>query len=207
MAAINSRKQDKENLNPSNSDDLGTVSRYLYSTTVNKLETETNRAGAFQRKLHNVSRRLGRSIAKNTSLGDQLSQSEHSLANTQSHLAQALESEANLKRKYNTTRMRLSRGEVRYKHKLYEPRTHRMKIKGVISDDSREMIQGLVGLGVSTKKVNEVIQTVAGGIGFPVVDRIDSHSVSRITLEGGIAAEMQLAHEVHSAGGKCIYSI
>ena len=97
MAAINSCKQDKENLNPSNSDDLGTVSRYLYSTTVDKLETKINRAGAFQRKLHNVSRRLGCSIAKNTSLGDQLSQSEHSLANTQCYLAQALESEANLK--------------------------------------------------------------------------------------------------------------
>ena len=69
------------------------------------------------------------------------------------------------------------------------------------------MIQGLVGLGISTKKVNEIIHTVAGGIGLPVVDHIDSHSVSHITLEGGIAAEMQLAHEVHSAGSMCIYSI
>lgn len=82
-----------------------------------------------------------------------------------------------------------------------------MKIKGVISDNSREMIQGLVGLGVSIKKVNEIIHTVAGRIGLPVVDHIDSHLVSHITLEGDIAAEMQLAHEVHSAGGMCIYSI
>ena len=70
MAAINSRKKDKENLNPSNSDDLDTVSRSLYSTTVNKLI-------AVKKKLHNVSRKLGRSMAKNTSLGDQLSRSEH----------------------------------------------------------------------------------------------------------------------------------
>ena len=82
LAAINSCKQDKENLNPSNLNDLGTVCHYLYSTTVKKLETKTNRAGAFQRKLHNVSWKLGRSIAKNMSLGDQLSQSERYLANT-----------------------------------------------------------------------------------------------------------------------------
>ena len=37
MAAINSQKKDKENLNPSNSDDLDTVSHSLYSTTVNKI--------------------------------------------------------------------------------------------------------------------------------------------------------------------------
>ena len=65
LAAINSRKQDKKNLSPSNLDDLGTVCHYLYSTIVKKLETKTNRAGAFQRKLHNVSWKLGRSIAKN----------------------------------------------------------------------------------------------------------------------------------------------
>ena len=136
LAAINSCKQDKENLNPSNLDDLGTVCHYLYSTTVKKLETKTNRAGAFQRKLHNVSWKLGRSIAKNMSLGDQLSQSERYLANTQCYLAQALESEANLKQKNNAARMRLSRGEFRCKCMLDEPRTHRMKIKGVISDNS-----------------------------------------------------------------------
>ena len=47
MAAINSQKKDKENLNPSNSDDLDTVSHSLYSTTVNKLI-------AMKKKLHNV---------------------------------------------------------------------------------------------------------------------------------------------------------
>ena len=57
MAAINSQKKDKENLNPSNSDDLDTVSRSLYSTTVNKLI-------AVKKKLHNVSRKLGHSWPK-----------------------------------------------------------------------------------------------------------------------------------------------
>lgn len=191
MAVINSRKQDKENLNPFNLDDRKTVSHNIYST-VNKLQTETHRSERFQKKLHNVSRKLGRSIVKNANLGDQLSQSESSLANTQRDLARALESEESLKRKQNATRMRLSRDAIKHKHMADEPRTHRMKIKGVISDNSREMIQELVGLGVSTKKVNEIIHTVADGIGLPVVDRIDSHSVSRITLEGGIAAEMQI---------------
>ena len=124
LAAINLHKQDKENLNPSNLDDLGTVCCYLYSTTVKKLETKTNRAGAFQRKLHTVSWKLGCSIAKNTGLGDQLSQSEQYLANTQCYLAQVLESEANLKQKNNAAGMRLSRGEFRCKHMLDEPRTH-----------------------------------------------------------------------------------
>ena len=76
MAAINSWKMDKENLNPSNLDDLDTVSCSLYSTTVNKLI-------AMKKKLHNVSWKLGHSVAKNMSLGDQLSCSEHTLADTQ----------------------------------------------------------------------------------------------------------------------------
>ena len=47
-----------------------------------------------------------------------------------------LESEVNLKRKNNAARMRLSRGEFRCKCMLDEPRTHQMKFKGVISDNS-----------------------------------------------------------------------
>ena len=95
---------------------------------------------------------------------------------------------------------------MKYQHLADTLKTHQMKTKDVIPDNSQEMIQGLVGLGILTKKVNEVIHTVAEGIGLPVIDNIDLHSVSHITLEGGIAAEMQLSHEVHSAGGMCTYS-
>jgi hypothetical protein len=46
---------------------------------------------------------------------------------------------------------------------------------------------------------NDIIHTVAKGLGMSVEGSIDKHSVARITLEGGVGAEMQLVHEIHNA--------
>ena len=138
MAAINSWIKDKGNLNPSNSDDLDTVSHSLYSTTVNKLIS-------VKKKLCNVSQKLGCSMAKNMSLGDQLSCSEHTLADTQNNLALVLESEANLKWKQNATLMQLSRGEMKYQHLADKLKTHWMKTKGVISETRKRIVMRIQG--------------------------------------------------------------
>lgn len=61
------------------------------------------------------------------------------------------------------------------------------------------MVCELVKCGVPVDDVNDIIHIVCKGFGFEVPDGISPQSVSRIVLKGGIAAKMQLAHQILTA--------
>jgi hypothetical protein len=76
-----------------------------------------------------------------------------------------------------------------------------MKEKGVIKEDCREMLRELQVLNVPVEKVNDVVHVVAKGFGLNVKDSVSARAVGRIVREGGVAAEIQLVHEVEHAKG------
>lgn len=51
-------------------------------------------------------------------------------------------------------------------------------------------------------QVNTVIHAVVRGLSVTVNDTINKHSAARITLEGQVAADLQLVTEIHDVGGK-----
>ncbi|KDQ12824.1 hypothetical protein BOTBODRAFT_176235 [Botryobasidium botryosum FD-172 SS1] len=74
-----------------------------------------------------------------------------------------------------------------------------LKEKGIITDDTREGVRDLLLLKIPVESVNSTIHTVARMLGSNVPDSIDRRSVSRIALEGLVAADMQSVWEVHNA--------
>ena len=73
--------------------------------------------------------------------------------------------------------------------------TH-LKEKGVVSDPSRAMVRNLVQLGVPVANVEGAINAVSEQLGVSVQDSLSARTVSRIVLEGGVAAKLQLVHEI-----------
>ncbi|KAF8059795.1 hypothetical protein FPV67DRAFT_1707711 [Lyophyllum atratum] len=67
---------------------------------------------------------------------------------------------------------------------------------GIVKDAVREVIRQLSILNVPEEKMNMVIHAVAKGLGVRVMDRVSSRTVSRILMEGGVAAEQQLVCEI-----------
>lgn len=74
-----------------------------------------------------------------------------------------------------------------------------MREHGAISESCREIVCKLMKCGVPVDNINDVIHIVCKGFGFEISDGISPPSVSRIVLEGGIAAKMQLAHQILTA--------
>ncbi|KDQ08130.1 hypothetical protein BOTBODRAFT_180157 [Botryobasidium botryosum FD-172 SS1] len=74
-----------------------------------------------------------------------------------------------------------------------------LKEKGIITNDMREGVCDLLSLKIPVESVNSTIHTVARMLGSNVPDLIDRCSVSRIALEGLVAANMQSVWEVHNA--------
>ncbi|KDQ13745.1 hypothetical protein BOTBODRAFT_87640, partial [Botryobasidium botryosum FD-172 SS1] len=76
-----------------------------------------------------------------------------------------------------------------------------LKSKGIITLTTREMVQDLTAIGVSTGKIDEIIHIVTRGAGVEALGNVDQHSVAWIALEGLIAAKIQLVQEMHDAYG------
>ena len=76
--------------------------------------------------------------------------------------------------------------------------------KGMISEPCREMICELVKHGVPEELVNDVIHACCDAFDIQVPKGITLRSVGRIVQEGGVAAEMQLGHEILNAKGEYI---
>lgn len=74
-----------------------------------------------------------------------------------------------------------------------------LREQGIISEPCREMIRDLVENGVPVDRVNDVIHSVCDSFSIIVPDKVSPRSVSRIVLEGGFAAKMQLVHEIINA--------
>ena len=77
----------------------------------------------------------------------------------------------------------------------------RLKKLGVITPAARRLVRELVASGVPVKKVNRVIGGLSRLTGVTIVGSIDTRSVRRIVLEGGIAAKMQVVEEISRGDG------
>jgi len=71
--------------------------------------------------------------------------------------------------------------------------------QGIFTNETRALVHNLVQLGVPAVNVNDVIHTVAQPMGITVDGTISDRTVRRTVLEGGIAAQVQFADEVHHA--------
>ncbi|KAF7349510.1 hypothetical protein MSAN_01741400 [Mycena sanguinolenta] len=72
---------------------------------------------------------------------------------------------------------------------------------GAYTADARAMARALVGAGCSQEKVGKMIQYVASMAGRSVKHKMSRQTVQRALMEGGVAARIQLAHEMANADG------
>jgi len=87
-------------------------------------------------------------------------------------------------------------------HANKENRTHKLHHKGVYSPQARDLARTLVAAGCSQQYVGNVIHAVCKNAGVAVQGSMSRRTVSRAILEGGIAAQIQVGHELAQAEGK-----
>jgi hypothetical protein len=103
----------------------------------------------------------------------------------------------------NRLSMRLARLPEKVSRVLDQP--HQLKEKGVIRDGTRHIVRDLVQLGVPMENVSSALEAVAQGLGMKVKGHVSTRSVGRIVLEGGVAAKLQLVHEIEQAEGVFLF--
>ena len=169
-------------------------------------------------QLHNVKRRLDRSVEANhtlkASLAETESQRDTALAVIDIFIedAKTLHSELDTlqerlrkkKVKIDTLRRQLSRKDATARRKLDE--MHRqaeisMKRGGTVTREFRELIRTLRSHNVAAGNINSVIQAVATTMGIEVTDTVSMHTVHRITLEGYFASFLQAGDAVNKTKG------
>ncbi|KAJ7328308.1 hypothetical protein DFH08DRAFT_709625 [Mycena albidolilacea] len=72
---------------------------------------------------------------------------------------------------------------------------------GAYTVDARVMAHELVNAGCSQEKVGSIIQYVGQKAGHSVKKKMSHRTVQRVLMEGGVAARIQLAHEMADADG------
>ncbi|KAI0324778.1 hypothetical protein GY45DRAFT_1349231 [Cubamyces sp. BRFM 1775] len=87
-----------------------------------------------------------------------------------------------------------------------QPATTPTGDKGVIPDATRSLIRDLISFGLKVHQVREVIEAVADVTGTVVEGHISERSIRRVTLEGLVASELQVAIESMNAEGITISS-
>jgi hypothetical protein len=83
-----------------------------------------------------------------------------------------------------------------------ENKTYKLLHKGAYSPQARELARMLVLAGCSRGYVSNVIHAVCKSAGVAVKGSMSRRTVSRAILEGGIAAKIQIGHELAQAEGK-----
>ena len=83
-----------------------------------------------------------------------------------------------------------------------ENRTYKLLHKGVYSPQARELARTLVSAGCSREYVDNVIRAVCKNAGVTVQGKMSRRTVSRAILEGGVAAKIQIGHELAQADGR-----
>ncbi|KAH9885777.1 hypothetical protein C8Q73DRAFT_814396 [Cubamyces lactineus] len=81
-----------------------------------------------------------------------------------------------------------------------------LKEKGIIPDTTRNLIRDLISFGLKVDQVRKVIEAVAHTTGTVVKGDVSNRSVRRITLEGLVASQLQVAIESKNAEGITISS-
>jgi hypothetical protein len=128
-----------------------------------------------------------------------LSRSEQLLCKTRDALSQAQARITTLTK----SREKLSKRVTRFPEKLEKAlsKPFALKENGVFTEDTRTMTRELVKLGVPMEQVGNAVEAVAKGVRVNVKGHISTRSVGRVTLEGGLAAQLQLVHEIENAPG------
>ena len=80
-----------------------------------------------------------------------------------------------------------------------ENRTYKLLHKGVYSPKARELARTLVAAGCSREYVGRVIKAICKNAGVTVQGSMSRRTVSRAVLEGEIAAQIQIGHELAQA--------
>ncbi|KAJ6506661.1 hypothetical protein C8R45DRAFT_1050930 [Mycena sanguinolenta] len=75
---------------------------------------------------------------------------------------------------------------------------------GAYTADARAMARALVGAGCSQEKVGKMIEYIARMAGRSVKQKMSRRTVQRALMEGGVAARIQLTHEMAQADGRYI---
>jgi chromosome segregation ATPase len=131
-----------------------------------------------------------------------LSKSEAMISKTKHPLSQAQARITTLTKTRDRLVKRVARLPGKVKSVLEKP--HALKEKGIFTEQARTMTRELVKAGVPMEQVGSAVKAVAQGFGVNIKGNISARSVGRITLEGGIAAQLQLVHEIQHAPGKLV---
>lgn len=101
------------------------------------------------------------------------------------------------------THVKLSKRVARIPEKIEKAlsKPHPLKENGFFTEDTRMMTRELVKLGVPMEQVSNTVEAVAKGVGVNVKGHISTRSVGRVTLEGGLTAQLQLVHEIENVPG------
>jgi hypothetical protein len=78
---------------------------------------------------------------------------------------------------------------------------HHLKEKGVVPESSRALVREFVHLNIPVENINKTIQSVSHTLGVVVDGTLSKRTASRIIREGGIAAKLQIVHEIENVNG------
>lgn len=174
------------------------------STLKRLLDLETARKDDYKCQLHNDRRKLKRSRASEVTMRLKVSKAGQSLGEVQERVTRAEERINKLRREKNALRMRKSRDNDSHTRALQKERVTSLKEKGVIGDAARTMVRDLASLNVPVEHVGPVIDAVAKAVGVTITDSLGPRSVGRIVLEGKVAGDIQLIHEMRTAKSKFV---
>jgi DNA anti-recombination protein RmuC len=204
MAKINSGN--KGNADPSSgnsSDGNSSNSHDRTSEAPSLLRVVRVQVLELKRKLHNTHRKLTRAKNSKVNLRAQATGAKSDAKISREKLGHAERVIGSLKKTKDVLCMHVNRAAKKQEVAVKKSQSHSLKEKGVFGEAVREMTRDLTSIcQVPVARVDSVIHTVAKGFGITVKDSMDKHSASRITLEGQVAADMQLVQEIHDAGGK-----
>jgi hypothetical protein len=84
---------------------------------------------------------------------------------------------------------------------LEKARTIHLRRDGVYTEDARDLMRTLRSCGCSAVVVGIIIRDIARTFGLEMHDIPSARTVERVVLEGGLAAQAQLIHEVKNGEG------
>ncbi|KAH9946519.1 hypothetical protein B0H21DRAFT_693524, partial [Amylocystis lapponica] len=99
---------------------------------------------------------------------------------------------------YRAPRLR-AKAVDKAKSKALQQSAEGLRRKGVYTPKTRALVRALVHGGCSVSHVGGVMREIGKAIGFQIQGKFDKRTVARINLEGGIASEMQIAHEMENS--------
>jgi hypothetical protein len=192
MSLINS--SEKENISPKPADDCCAKDQQEASK-------QKQRGDDYQQQLYNANRREHRGKATISKLISTVRDAQACTATLEQKNEVLGVQKEKLERQRNTLRKRRDRAPaakgLAVRKALKKAETRELCKSGVVSDQSRDMVRELViACRVPVGQVNEAIQAVSGGLGLSVPDSISVRTVRRAVTEAGLAANIQLAHEV-----------